>query len=145
MKAITEKYKKLILYIAIGAMTTGINIFVFAFCLNLKIELIPSNTIAFILAVLFAYVSNSKFVFRQGEVVSIGQWIIEGIKFFGARILTFFIDTSGIKILWLIGLTEMQGKVLMSFVILVLNYMISNWLIFKKSKDKEDVVLQDVS
>ena len=51
-------------YLVFGGLTTVINILVFAICskvINLSTEV--SNTIAWIIAVLFAYVTNKLYVF----------------------------------------------------------------------------------
>lgn len=59
------KYKQTILYLIFGVLSTIVNILTYAFCTrNLNIEFLISNWIAWIVAVLFAYITN-KFLYLK--------------------------------------------------------------------------------
>ena len=62
------KYKQTILYLIFGVLSTIVNILTYVFCTrNLNIEFLISNWIAWIVAVLFAYITNKFFVFESKE------------------------------------------------------------------------------
>ena len=63
---IYNQFKEQILYIVFGVLTTAINIIAFFACSRLiNLGLIPSNIIAWILSVLFAFVTNKIYVFNS--------------------------------------------------------------------------------
>ena len=69
MKTIVELYKKyreLVWYVICGGMTTLVNIVSYGVCADiLGIHYLVSNFIAWVLSVLFAYVSNRTLVFKS--------------------------------------------------------------------------------
>ena len=66
--SIYDKYKEGILYLFFGALTTLVNIISYTILAKLiHIDYLVSNVIAWILSVLFAYVTNRKFVFESKE------------------------------------------------------------------------------
>ena len=58
-----KKYKETILYLIFGILTVIVNMMLFALFDLLGFSLLLSNSLAFVLAVLFAYYTNTKFVF----------------------------------------------------------------------------------
>ena len=61
-----KKYKQTILYLIFGVLSTIVNIVTYVVCTrNLNIEFLISNWIAWIAAVLFAYITNKFFVFES--------------------------------------------------------------------------------
>lgn len=75
------------------------------------------NTLAFFLAVLFAYWTNSQFVFRTGMA-----WR-SFLEFMTMRLCTLPLDDGGMWLLLTLGV---------NMVIIVINYLISKLIIFKK-------------
>lgn len=125
-----KKYKEQILYLVFGGLTTLINIIVF-FITNkvLNISWQISNILAWFFAVLFAYIVNRKFVFEsKNENV-----LKEMISFFFFRILSLFIDMAVMFIfIDIIKLDSAISKLLVQFIIVVVNYIFSKLIIFKK-------------
>lgn len=84
------------------------------------------------LAVLFAYVVNARFVF-QARPETVREELQAFVKFVGARALTMIVELGGV---WLlveqIKLDDMLGKFLTQFVVLVLNYVFSKFFVFAK-------------
>lgn len=84
------------------------------------------------LAVLFAYVVNARFVF-QARPETVIEELRAFVKFVGARALTMLVELGGV---WLlveqIKLDDMFGKFLTQFVVLVLNYAFSKLFVFTK-------------
>lgn len=150
MKKLINKYKELILYVIFGALTTLVNLLSFKlFNLILGEELyLVSNVIAWFLSVVFAYITNKLFVFesRSWKIKIISKEIL---SFFAARILSFAIEEFGLfAFVDLLGFDKYQidifgfviggkmiSKLLLAIVIVILNYIFSKLVIFKK-KDK---------
>ncbi len=131
MKTILNKYKEIILYIVVGALTTLINLIIFVFARNLNIELISANTMAFIGAVLFAYIANNKIVFKANKKVKLKEEIFKFIKFSSLRVGSFLLETILLLILVPIISYELICKLIISFLVIILNYIISKRIIFK--------------
>ena len=86
------KYKQTILYLIFGVLSTIVNILTYAFCTrNLNIEFLISNWIAWIVAVLFAYITNKFFVFESKET-NIKFLIKELSSFVSCRLLSGIIE-----------------------------------------------------
>ena len=67
LKEMMEKYKDIVPYAIFGILTTIINIVVYLFFAHiLKKEVMLSTLAAWFLSVLFAYVTNRKWVFHSG-------------------------------------------------------------------------------
>ena len=104
----TEKIKKLIkiffnketvLYLLFGLLTTVVSftsLKIFDILFGKDLYLL-SNTLSWILSVLFAYFTNKLFVF-ESRSLSFSVIKKEIPSFFGARIITYFIEQGG---LWL--------------------------------------------
>lgn len=153
LKTLLLKYKELILYVFFGALTTGVN-FVSYWVLERifgnegKIYLF-TNAAAWLISVIFAYVTNKIFVF-ESKNLSARELAKEATEFLGARVFSFFIEEGG---MWLLvdamgmkklafdvfGITvtgQLISKVILAVVVVVMNYVFSKFIIFKK-KGKE--------
>ncbi len=132
MKALYEKYKDLIPYGIFGVLTTVINWVVYKVCYSsLEIPNVPSTCIAWLLAVLFAFITNKLWVFHsksfQRDVLT-----REAVSFFTARILTGVLD---VVIMWIavdkLGYNADLWKLLSNVLVIILNYIASKFVIFK--------------
>lgn len=64
MLELLKKYRAFIAYAVFGVLTTSINILTYAVCYeHLHIANVPSNIIAWTLAVAFAFITNKLWVF----------------------------------------------------------------------------------
>lgn len=120
------KYKELILYGIFGVLTVIVNIISFKLLLILNIPLLYSNTIAFFIAVVFAYYTNTKFVFNDTFTKK------NFISFMSMRISTLFIDNIGLYYLVSISVDELIAKSIINIIIILINYICSKFIIFKK-------------
>lgn len=132
MNELLKKYKGIILYIIFGGFTTLINIVVYQFCsYSLGFSTIISNVLAWILSVLFAYVTNKKWVF-ESQNSSLKDLVTEITSFFGCRLATGIID---IIIMYvsvdLLGFNGLIMKCLSNVFVIVANYVASKLVIFK--------------
>lgn len=124
-----RKYKETILYLIFGTLTVIVNMMLFALFDLLGFSLLLSNSLAFVLAVLFAYYTNTKFVFAVAFTKA------NFLQFFGMRIMTILIDNGGMLLLVQIGAHKYISKVIVNAVIIILNYIFSKFYIFKKKEE----------
>lgn len=120
------KYKELILYGFFGVLTVIVNIISFKLLLILNIPLLYANTVAFFIAVLFAYYTNTKYVFNDKFTKK------NFISFISMRISTLFIDNMGLYYLVSISVDELIAKSIINIIIILINYICSKFIIFKK-------------
>ncbi len=121
-------------YIFFGGCTTMVNLVSFFVLRKLKVELNVANIISIILAILFAYVVNSKFVFLD-KCETLKDHIRPFCKFVGARLSTMVIEVGGV---WffaeIVHLNDMVGKLIIQFVVMALNYVFSKFLVFTSGR-----------
>ena len=151
IKSLFSKYREAILYVVFGALTTVVNFVVFKVCnmaFGEKFYLI-SNVVAWLASVIFAYVTNKLFVFESKS------WepkvlLREIPAFAGARVLSLGIEELGLWLLvdicrmenisWRVLSFDIGGsmiaKLILAVVVVILNYIFSKLVIFKKNRSK---------
>ena len=133
MKKLLKKHKELISYVFWGAATTAVNYCVYFLCTQLlQIQYLISNVLSWVAAVAFAFVVNKLFVFASKSWKA-GTVLPELWKFVSARILSGVMET-GILFLFveLLKLPDGPVKIAAGVLVILLNYAVSKWLIFKK-------------
>lgn len=133
IKELLLKYKAVIAYLFFGGLTTIINIVVFQVCsVNLDMYYQLANFLAWLLSVLFAFITNKLWVF-ESKFTTVKSFLIEMWWFFFYRIISLGFDAGimfiGISLLHANGLLT---KLVDQVVIVLLNYFFSKFLIFKK-------------
>lgn len=130
LKDLFSKYKEILLYLIFGVLTTVVNIVVYyLFSDILKVQYLVSNCVAWFLSVLFAYITNRKYVFESTD----DSMLVECAKFFGARLSTGIIDMILMAILVPIFIKfNLIIKILVNVLVVVLNYIFSKLFVFKK-------------
>lgn len=127
-----QKHKMLLLYIFFGGCTTVISIASFALLVGLGINELIANVLSWIFAVLFAYVTNRTWVFASKAT---GSKAIcrEMMAFFGGRLLTLGMEEVLLLVfvIWL-QFDSMIIKIAAQIFVLVSNFVISKWLVFRK-------------
>ena len=92
MIELIKKYKMIILYGIFGVLTTLLNIVVYTLCYEmLDIPNVPSNIAAWIIAVLFAFITNKLYVFESKNMEK-ATLFNELTKFTIARLATGLLD-----------------------------------------------------
>ena len=147
IKVLFEKYKELLLYVVFGGCTTMVNFLSFSlFQMLLGKDLyLLSNGLAWIAAVVFAYVTNKLWVFESKSWQPGVLWR-EVLSFVSVRGVSFGIEEVGLLVLveWLrfgaysaaiLGVTisgTMIAKLLLTVIVVILNYCFSKLVVFKK-------------
>ena len=123
-------------YVFFGGCTTMVNLVSFFVLRKLNVELNTANIISIILAILFDYVVNSKFVFHD-KLETLRDHIRPFCKFISARLVTMVIEVGGVWLLVsVMGMNDMIGKFLTQFIVLILNYIFSKFFVFTTGKSK---------
>lgn len=132
MLKLYKKYKEIINYLIAGILTTIVSILSYELFKNVfHVHYIISNIISWIIAVTFAYIINSKFVFESNKKNK--EKIKEFISFVSYRILSLIIETISIYLMVdIIKLNSDISKIIAQFIVLVLNYLFSKFFTFKK-------------
>ena len=92
MLALLQKYRSVISYLFFGGCTTLINIIAYALCTRfLYLGTVPATVIAWIVAVLFAYITNRIWVFNSAVTSPTGI-AKEVATFFACRLATGLLD-----------------------------------------------------
>ena len=130
--------KELVLYVVFGALTTVVSFGFYYVCNTvLGIHYLASNIVSWILAVLFAYITNKLFVF-ESKGLSRKELLREFFAFIAARLVSLGMEELG---LWLmIGVlrwNENIAKLIMQVVVVIANYVFSKLFIFKKTAVEE--------
>lgn len=136
MKKLTLKMYEndVIRYIFWGGCTTLVNLVSFYLMRIAGLPLMAANIISIILAILFAYVVNSRFVFHD-SCETLKDHIQPFVKFISARLVTMVIEVGGVWLLAVVmGFHDMVAKFCTQFLVLVLNYIFSKFLIFTTGK-----------
>lgn len=121
-------------YVFWGGCTTLVNLVSFYVMRLVGVPLMTANVISIILAILFAYVVNSKFVFHD-KCETLKDHIQPFLKFVSARLVTMVIEVGGVWLLVVaMGLNDMIAKFCTQFIVLALNYIFSKFLIFTTGK-----------
>ncbi len=122
-------------YIFFGGCTTMVNLVTYYVLRTLLgVDITAANTAAILTAIVFAYVVNKLFVFEH-RTESLLALLKEAGSFFGMRFGTMVVEVLGVLLLACIwGMNDMAAKVIIQFVIMVLNYLISKFVVFKDDK-----------
>lgn len=144
-------------YLFFGVCTTVVNIVVYQFCCSLLgIHALISNIFAWIFAVAFAYITNRIFVFHSREK-SLRGITREVGSFVGARLFSLLVDE---LIIWLMvdvmgyiaierliadlfnwqlkDAKSLFAKICSNVVVVIMNYVLSKLIIFKKGSNEND-------
>ena len=122
----------LILYGIFGVLTTLLNIFVYWLFTRIFIfQVVPATIIAWIIAVLFAYFTNRKFVFHSKNY-SLHAILTEAGEFFLCRLITGLIDVFIMFVFVdILALNDVVIKTISNILVIILNYIASKLFIFK--------------
>lgn len=138
-----KKYREMLSYIIVGGFTTIVSLASYYACVltfldpNIPLQLQLANIISWIFAVLFAFCANRKMVFRSDTHNIIQQFI----RFLGARLTTLVIDMASMAFLVsLLKINDKVAKIIVQFIVFVLNYIFSKFFVFKSERNKEKEV-----
>lgn len=150
MRAMLKKHQRLeelAMYLIFGVLTTVVNwaaYLLMTWILRLD-QTTPGTTpyllisnigqmVGWALSVLFAFVTNKRYVFHSRAANRKGVWREFGL-FVSARVASLVIFDLGLfTVLQLAGMNDKWDKLLMNVLVILFNYAASRFVIFKKKK-----------
>lgn len=136
IKELFVRYKEIVMYLIFGVLTTVVSFVSYYGLLWLGLYYIASQVISWALAVAFAFVVNKLFVFED-KASSTAELFRQIWQFVSVRIASGVIET---LLLWLLVdvLTVGEGtaKVPVAVLTVILNYIASKLLVFRKKETK---------
>ena len=136
-KDLLRKNKEIILYLIVGALTTLISFVVqwfFKDVISLPFAFL-STFIAWAVSVLFAFFANKIIVFEKKEKKG---FFIELILFYTSRILTGALEIGAMALFVDVLLLNYWAiKIIANIVIIILNYVLSKFIVFRKDKENK--------
>ena len=141
IKNLLIKYKELILYMIFGVGTTVVNIvsfWIFTRIIilnsNNDINIIIANVIAWILSVLFAYITNKIWVFNS--FVKGTEMLKEAFAFFSCRFASLIMDIAIVSLgVSVLHYPDMPVKLVSNVFVIIFNYVFSKFFIFKQKEN----------
>lgn len=139
IQAIIKKVltKEIIIYAIFGGLTTILNLLLFWILesiLNLNENI--ANLIAIISSILFAYFTNRIWVFNS-NATGAKEIFNEFIRFISGRCLTMLLELIGGILLFQTSIPIMISKLILTIIVIILNFFISKFFAFKISKNVE--------
>lgn len=144
IKKLINKFftREVISYLIFGVLTTVVNISIsYALTAFFNVEGNLSSTIGIICSILFAYVTNRKWVFESNAVTAKEKWTEFG-KFILGRTFTMVIEIIGVFVLNNVihafygmfsdNIAYLINKILITIIVIILNFFISKFFAFKK-------------
>lgn len=132
-----RKHKLIVYYLFFGLCSTIINFISYYISYDmLKINNIASTFIAWILAVIFAFLTNKQFVFESKNWRT--DILLKELKsFIGCRVLTGVIDIGFMYItVDIIKTNALIMKLVSNIIVTILNYIASKIVVFKTDNSK---------
>lgn len=133
IRALVEKHWDMVSYLFFGVLTTIVNYLVYLPLYNLLgISAAVSNIMAWVAAVVFAYVTNKPFVFKSHDW-SMKTVLPELGKFVGCRAASGGLETALVFLtVDVCGWDGNLWKLIISVLVVILNYVSSKLLVFRK-------------
>ncbi len=135
MISLYKKYEEVINYLIIGVLTTLVSLCTY-YALTYTVldssnalEMQIANVISWIVSVTFAYFTNRSFVFKSKNKMSIK----EAFGFYMSRVTTLLLDM-GLMYLFvtILSFNDKLVKLVVQVIVIVLNYVLSKFIVFKK-------------
>ena len=132
IKDLLKKYRSQLVYLVFGVLTTVVNYIVYFPLDRLLNTAWLSNSIAWVFAVLFAYVTNKPFVFESHDwcMKTVGP---EFVKFVSTRIASLAAENLILRVtVDILHWNRIGWKLFASVLVVILNYIGSKLLVFRK-------------
>lgn len=133
-----ERYKEIIRYLIVGVLTTVVSLGVYYGLVLTVLDpenpllLQLANILSWVAAVTFAYIASRAYVFASHSK-NIRE---EATRFYMARVSTLVLDMLIMFVtVTLLHMNDKIAKLIVQVVVTILNYILSKFLVFGKSKD----------
>ena len=137
IKQLFTKYKEIILYLVFGVGSTLTNIFTYWLLAHpLNIDTLVSAAGAWLASIIFAYLTNRKWVFHS-QAQEKKEKAKEMGSFLACRVATGLVDL-GIMYVFVdvLNFNDLVMKIVSNIIVIILNYVASKLIVFKSKKKK---------
>ncbi|WP_296882461.1 GtrA family protein [uncultured Methanobrevibacter sp.] len=125
--------RELILYVVFGFFTFVVNFVTYFIFVGLGLNYLIANALAWFFSVLFAYITNRKWVFESKSPDILKEMSL----FFGGRIFSGVVDTALMYLfIDVLVLGDFISKTVVQIIVIILNYVFSKLIVFTE-KNKE--------
>ncbi len=138
IKELYKKYEEIVNYLIVGVLTTVVSLGTYYLCVftflnpDNAVQLQIANIISWICAVIFAYITNRKFVFKSKNE----NIFKEVVSFTSSRLVTLFLDMLTMFVMvTLLKINDKIAKLVVQVIVTVGNYILSKIFVFKKKKN----------
>ena len=141
-----ERMREIVLYIVFGVLTTLVNWAVYYVMRRLTgLQTLDThsaqyhlkgnvcNITAWFLSVLFAFVTNKKYVFQSTGTDRKKRWTELGL-FFASRLTSYLIFDLLLYNVLLFVMNDLWDKLIVNVLVIIFNYAASKWVVFRKKK-----------
>ncbi|MBR1770837.1 MAG: GtrA family protein [Lachnospiraceae bacterium] len=142
IKELLIKYEEIVAYLIVGVLNTLVSWaawFLFAYTVldaQIMWQNVLLSVIAWVVGVVFGYFMNRKFVFKSHNP----EILKEFLQFSGGRVSTWVLDAvMMVLMINILHINEAFSKIFVSALVMVGNYVISKFFVFKKDKTEETV------
>lgn len=127
-----QNCKDVVPYIFFGILTTIVNVVAYwGLVHKFGLTILCGTVLAWLISVMFAYLTNRKWVFESAAVTKYGM-IKELLSFFLCRIMTGVIDWGCMLIFVnLLHYHDVLVKIVANSVVIICNYLASKFIVFK--------------
>lgn len=129
--------REIMLYLLFGVLTTIVNyVSYYLFTRYLQLDVLLANGLAWVLSVIFAYITNKIYVF-QSKTTSLSDLGKEFMLFISARIGSGVFDMLIVYLFVdIFGMSDLIIKLISNVVVIIANWAISKIFIFKGQETK---------
>lgn len=142
MKKLLElyrKYREPVNYLIFGGLTTLVSLVTYALFVEVcGMGVVAGKALSWVCAVTFAFITNKLWVFFSADMDG-GTLLAEAVKFFGSRAATGVVELVGLPLLMRAGLDQplfgvegFAANLVVTVVVIILNYVLSKFLVFRK-------------
>ncbi len=138
IKELYTKYKEIINYLVFGVLSTVVNFVTYYITARfIGIDEVISSGISWFCSVTFAYITNKIFVFESKTNTS-REFVKEMITFYLSRVLSGALCDVGTFALMVkvLHINDIVSKIVTQVMVVIVNYILSKLVIFKKKKSK---------
>ncbi len=139
IKKFLIKYKEALSYLVFGGLTTVVNWSSYGFCVKyLKLNFNIANAVSWVLAVVFAFVTNKIWVFESKKWDK-NSLVKEFLPFVASRTATGVFEVAALPLAVKLGINQsflgvenFPAKMLVSVIVVIANYILSKFIVFNK-------------
>ena len=140
MNKLLEKFlnKETIIYIVFGVLTTVVDFVSFGVLYyTFNMDKLIANTLAWVLAVAFAYITNKLFVF-ESKSFNPAKLLKEITSFVSSRVITLLLTNVFLVFAEILDINMIFAKAIISVAVIILNYVFSKLFVFTDNKNTKN-------